>query len=207
MNKGLWIFGCVLGLAVVGCAPKNVVTLKRDAAPVTPVSGYYERKEEGYSIWVPDSYEVPKDPGMSTSDLQNLSNPVVGYGMGNGQESSTAGAKLVLQDKNYKPIPGEPSTGLTVNVETKGGGADLEGEFKKLTDGIMNEETAKLDLAIGPVYEIKSRTKMVTGDEVWRIHYLICDGEKVYHLEFTTTNGADAINQIAPNVAGSFRVN
>lgn len=207
MTKGLWIFGCVLGLAIVGCAPKNVVTLKRDAAPVAAINGFYERKEDGYSMWVPENYQVPKDPGLSVGDLQNMSNPAVGYGMGNGQESTTAGAKLILNDTNYKQIPGEPATGLTMNIETKGGGADIEGEFKRMTDGMMNEETTKLDLPVGPAYEIKTRVKMVTGDEVWRIHYLICDGEKVYHLEFTTTNGADAIKNIGPVVADSFRVN
>jgi len=207
MTKGIWIIGCVLGLAAVGCAPKNVVALKRDAPPVQPIPGFYERKEAGYSIWVPETYQVPKDAGMSLGDLQNLSNPAASYGMAPPQESSNKEGTLVLHDKTYRPLPGEPATGFTVNIETKSGGADSEAEFKKISDSRMLEGSGKIELPVGPAYVVKLHNKMVTGDEVWRIKYLICDGEKVYHLEFTTTNGESAISTHAPQIAESFRVN
>ncbi|MFM9872692.1 MAG: hypothetical protein ACKVQS_04405 [Fimbriimonadaceae bacterium] len=200
------LFAAVVGLLFVGCAPKNVVKLKRDAAAAEPIAGWYARDEGAYSIWVPENYQVPKNAGMSVGDLQNLSNPAVGYGMAPGEESTTANAALVLDDKSYKPIPGEPSTGLTVNVSKRGGGADLEGEAKKIKDDLLNEESMKLDLAVGPAYEIKHRSKSVGGDDIWRMIYIICDGESVYRFDFTTTNGASVISNVAPGVIQSFRV-
>jgi hypothetical protein len=196
----------VVGMVVVGCAPKNVVTLKRDAAAAEPIAGWYARDEGGYSIWVPEQYQVPKYAGASLGDLQNLSNPVVGYGMGSGEESTTANAALVLNDTTYKPIPGEPTTGLTVNIAKRGGGADLEGEAKKIQDDLLNEKSTKLDLAVGPAYEIKQKSKSIGGDEIYRMIYIICDGESVYRIDFTTTNGEQAISSIAPGVIQSFRV-
>lgn len=203
--KGVY-FIAVVGVMLVGCGPKNVVKLKRDAAAQEPIANWYARDEGAYSIWVPESYQVPKNAGMSVGDLQNLSNPAVGYGMAPGEQSTTANAALVLNDSTYKPIPGEPATGLTVNVSKRGGGADLDGEVKKITDDLINEESMKLDLAVGPAYEIKHRSKSIGGDDIWRMIYIICDGENVYRIDFTTTTGAQVISDIAPGVIQSFRV-
>lgn len=200
------LVGVVLALVLVGCGPKNVVTLKRDAPAAEVATGWYAREEDGYSIVVPESYQVPRDSGMSVGDLQNLSNPAVAYGMTGGQESTTQGAALVLNDKNFKPIPGEPTTGLTVNIFKRGGGADLEAEAKKVGEDMIGEESAKIELPVGPAYELKHKGKMVGGEDVWRVIYVICDGEKLYRLDFTTTNGASVIKDIAPQVAASFRV-
>lgn len=195
-----------VGLILVGCGPKNVVTLKRDAAAAEPIAGWYARDEGTYSLWVPESYQVPKNAGASLGDLQNMSNPVVGYGMGSGEESTTANAALILNDSNYKPIPGEPATGLTVNISKKGGGADLDGEVKRITDDLINEKKTKLDLAVGPAYEITHRSKSIGGDEIARMIYIICDKETLYRFDFTTTNGETTIASVAPGVIQSFRV-
>ncbi|ARU40904.1 hypothetical protein CCB80_07005 [Armatimonadetes bacterium Uphvl-Ar1] len=196
----------VVGVVLVGCGPKNVVTLKRDAAPAVAQPGWYARNESGFSMMVPESYQVPRDPGLSMQDLGNLSSPAVSYGMTPGQESTTANATLILNDKNYRPLPGEPTTGLTVNIKKVGGGADLEGEAKRVSENLMNDDMTKVELPVGPGYQIKHHGKMVTGDEVWRLIYVVCDGETVYRVDFTTTHGADTIGNVGPGVMESFRV-
>ncbi len=200
------LLGLAVAVILVGCGPKNVVTLKRDAAPAAPQAGWYARNEEGFSINVPSSYQVPKNAGASLGDLQNLSNPVVGYGLSPGQESTTANAALILNDSTYKPLPGEPTTGLTVNISKHKGGADLEGEAKKVGENLLNEKSKKIDLAVGPAYEIQHKSKSIGGDEIWRMIYVVCDGESAYRFEFTTTNGEQVISSIAPGVIESFRV-
>jgi hypothetical protein len=204
MKRALLLVGLLV--VVAGCGPKNVVTLKRDAPAAVLQAGWYARDESGFSINVPESYQVPKNPGMSANDLSNLSNPAVGYGLSPGAESTTANAVLVLQDVNYKPIPGEPATGLTVNIKSHGGGADLEGSAKAVSENLMNDEMTKIELPCGPAYEIKHKGKNVIGDSIARLIYVICDGEKEYRLEFITTNGMSVIEAIAPEVAKSFRV-
>lgn len=200
------LLGGLFVLALVGCGPKNVVTLKRDAAPAEVPAGWYLREEDGYSIVVPEHYQVPRDAGLSIGDLQNIGSPVVAYGMSPGQESTTKNAVLVLNDKNHKPIPGEVNTGLTLNVSERKGGADIEAEAKKVGENMYGEKSEKIELPVGPAYEIRQHGKMVTGDEVWQIIYVICDGEKFYRMDFSTTNGESAIKDIAPVVAASFRV-
>lgn len=191
---------------LVGCAPKNVVTLNRGVEPAVLSPGWYARAESGYSLMVPESYQVPKEAGLSMQDLGNLANPAVSYGMSPGQESTTKNAALILNDKTYKPIPGEPTTGLTVNISKVGGGADLDGEAKKVSENLMNDDMVKIDLPVGAAYELTHKGKMVTGDEVWRMIYVVCDGEQVYRFDFTMTNGAQAIDTVAPAVMQSFRV-
>lgn len=197
----------LLATFISGCAPRETVTLKRDAPAAQIAAGWHVHEANGYSVVVPDSYVVPEfGPGPSAADLQNMSNPATSYGFTEPQKSTTAAADIVLADKMHKWIPGEPMTGLTVNVATVGGGAVLKDEAKKAGEAFFKEEATDIQLPVGPAVLIKAKTGMVTGDKVWTMLYVICDGEKVYKLQFETCNGASAIETYAPAIADSFRV-
>ncbi|MBL8069092.1 MAG: hypothetical protein JNM28_11630 [Armatimonadetes bacterium] len=204
--KRLGQFGILVALiTLVACGPKNVIKLKRDVPAAQVQAGWYLCEQPTFSIVVPESYQVPKEAGASLGDLQNMSNPGVGYSMSAPKESTTANASLILNNKDYRPLPGEPATGLTVNITKHGGGADLEAEAKRVTEEIFRSKSEKIELPVGPAYVIKHHGKMVTGDETWQEIYIVCDGESCYRVDFTTTNGEQAISA-APQIMQSFRV-
>lgn len=205
-DRAVGLLAALSLLILVGCAPKNVQTLKRDAPAIEVPQGWTLREEAGYSIVVPNDYRVPTGGTMGASDLQNLGSAGASYGLAPAQESNNANAQLTLVDRNFRIIPGEPATGMTMNIHTRNGGADSEAELNRIKDAFMKEEVTMVDLPVGSIPEVKARFKLISGDEVWVIVYLFCDKDKVYEMRFETTNGADAIKEKAAWIASSFRV-
>ncbi len=208
LMRAVGFFVC-FALALAGCAPKEVTKLKAAPDPVVPAGWVVHRVDAaGFSLAAPENWVFPKDGvGLDAQTLQNLGNPAAGAGFSSGQESSTAGADLILADRNYRPVVGEPITSITVKRVIKSGGANLTQEADELASEYVRVKSKEtLDLPIGKIVEIEAVQGTKGGDTYRHIDYVLVNGEEVFTVRLVSAQSLEAIKTIARPVIETFRV-
>lgn len=198
-----------LGLALSGCAPKEVTHLKSAPEPTLDPSWEWHTGN-GYKVALPAEWQPPKKEDMAgdISAIQNLQNPGAAYGIGSKKESTVAEADLLLDNKQYRALPGETPTRFVMHVTKKPGGADAKAERDALKQNeyeMQLPEVADLDLPVGKGYQVRHHWKNKTGDPVARVDVFLADGDSLYQLTFTAMQ-KENIYDVSGFVAQSFRV-
>ncbi|MBS1709007.1 MAG: hypothetical protein JSS65_09835 [Armatimonadetes bacterium] len=164
---------------------------------------------DGYKVALPAEWQPPKasDLAADISTLQNLQNPGAAYGLAPKKESVSGKADLVLDNKQYKALPGETPTRFTMTVTKKGGGADAKAEMQALKQSeyeMQHPEVTTLDLPVGKGYQVRHHWKNKTGDSVARVDIFLGDGERLFQMTFTAMDKQN-IYDVSGYVAQSFR--
>ncbi|MEZ5162313.1 MAG: hypothetical protein R2688_00905 [Fimbriimonadaceae bacterium] len=122
-------------------------------------------------------------PVLSFGDLQNMGSVGAAYGVSVGDQLP---GDFVMQivDKTQKPIPGEPVTGVTVSHLHIPGGSTLKNRAEVIEKELMGEESFDVELPCGPAKKIQIKQKMITGDEVDRMWFLIVNETEIYTFLF-----------------------
>lgn len=164
----------------------------------------------GYKVALPVEWQPPKpnEIGADISAIQNLQNPGAAYNIGGSKESTVKDADLLLDNKQYRALPGETPTRFVLQVVKKPGGADARAERDALKQSeyeMQHPEVTELELPVGKAYQVRHHWKNKTGDPVARVDIFLADGENLYHLLFTAMQ-KENIYDVSGYVAQTFRV-
>jgi|GEM_PF-1523896 len=132
-------------------------------------------------------------------------------------QQDQAAAKEALKEKGVviqiidssKPIPGEARTRYYVKVDKHDANVSLNKAVDEEMDfmhGFGPNDPVKVDLPIGPAYRVDADRKTIGGDQLTHISYVAVDGKNSYHLRFVATNNPSSIQNIAKDVAETWRI-
>lgn len=122
------------------------------------------------------------------------------------EQQERDGLLLVLFDQGRRPLPGEEIARFYVRKRNAGHISlerAAEQEASQLQGVFMNQA---IDLPIGKVQEIQSRTKNRAGDENTELVYVIPHKGDVYTVTFVMTNAPEDLTPQARPIMQTFRV-
>ena len=185
--------------------------MNTDVPAFEGAAGWHAYEQTGFSLWVPDSWKLPDEEdapaGMSFGELQNLGSVGAAYEVSQVGDQLPGDFVMQIVDKTQKPIPGEPVTGLTVSHLHIPGGSTLKNRAEVIAKELMGEETFDLSLPCGPAKKIQIKQKMITGDEVYRMWFIIVNETDIYAFLFEQTGGQGMVlKQNADNIMQTLRL-
>ncbi len=213
------LLGLAALAALAGCSGAPPTVLNVSAPPPELEGGWvtYDCSAYGFTIAAPEAYKLTR-PGAVASGMEYDPDAPTGGAPPPDPDAPTRiavsptpnqlekGIVLVLYDQNARPIPGEPTSRMTVYHEEVGSASleAVEAEEADNTPGVV--EKGRVDLPIGQIHLVRTSLQKIGGETVTKFKYTVANGKHLYRFEFETANAPETIEPHVRPMMDTLRV-